>query len=311
MIEATPGAPPPAVLAALLDRCAPFGPAPLCPEIQVFQARSLVEIWEAAERLAGAQLPAPFWAYPWAGGAALARVLLDVPGQVRGGFVLDFGAGGGVASIAAARAGAARVVANDLDPWALATARLAASRQDLVLDMWLGDLTAHSAGPVAGATAKKGVEERTGAEARVDAGRGAGRVASSGAVMGAGALSRAAMGAGAWSGAEALHGVVMGEMAREMAVLAARTARALPAGVDPLSGVDVLLCSELAYEKSAAAPQRAFLERALARGIEVVLADAGRAYFDSLGLPQVAEFTLDVPQDLEGVTRRVARVFRS
>jgi predicted nicotinamide N-methyase len=271
MIEATPGAPPPAVLAALLDRGAPFGPAPLCPEIRVFQARSLVEIWEAAERLAGAQLPAPFWAYPWAGGAALARVLLDAPGRVRGGFVLDLGAGGGVASIAAARAGAARVVANDLDPWALATALLAASRQQVAIEVRLGDLTAAVA-----------------------------------------AAARQAAVPGARPGS--VTGSVAGAMAQQVPGLAGGAIRDHGTdliGADPLDGVDVLLCSELAYEKSAAAPQRAFIERALARGVQVVLADAGRTYFDALGLPQVAEFTLDVPQDLEGVTRRVARVFRS
>ncbi|HEX7119052.1 MAG TPA: hypothetical protein VF212_09705, partial [Longimicrobiales bacterium] len=65
-----------AALAELLDRHTDFGPAPLSPEIRVFRARGLVEVWEAAERLAGRTLPPPFWAYPWPGGAALARVLL-------------------------------------------------------------------------------------------------------------------------------------------------------------------------------------------------------------------------------------------
>jgi predicted nicotinamide N-methyase len=210
-------------LEALLDRYAPFQPAPLCPEISAFHARSLVEVWEAAERLAGVVLPAPFWAYPWAGGAALARVLLDSPALAAGWTVLDFGAGGGVATIAAARAGARRAIANDLDPWALATARIAAARQGLDVEAVAGDLTA--------------------------------------------------------------------------------------AGVDALDGVDVLLCSELAYERSAAAPQRALIERARARGILVLLADSGRTYFDSMGMEQVAEFTLRVPRDLEGVDERTARVF--
>lgn len=57
-----------------------------------------------------------YWAFCWAAGQALAARLLAEPARVRGRSVLDFGAGSGVAGIAAARAGAARVVACDLDP---------------------------------------------------------------------------------------------------------------------------------------------------------------------------------------------------
>jgi len=77
-------APPAHVLAAFLDEYAPFGPAPLCPEVGVFRGRGLLALWQAAERLAGRALPAPFWAYPWPGGVALARLLLDRPEWVRG-----------------------------------------------------------------------------------------------------------------------------------------------------------------------------------------------------------------------------------
>lgn len=135
-------APPDAALAELLDRYAPFGPVPLVPEVSAFHGKGVVAVWEAAERLAGRQLPAPFWAYPWAGGVALARLILDHPERVAGRRVLDVGAGGGVASFAAARAGAAEVVANDVDPWALATLRLAAARQGLAVTPLLADLTA-------------------------------------------------------------------------------------------------------------------------------------------------------------------------
>lgn len=131
-----------AALESLLDRHAAFGPAPLSPEIRVFHARGLVEVWEAAERLAGRPVPPPFWAYPWPGGAALARVVLDHPEWVAGRRVLDLGAGGGVAALAAARAGAAGVVANDRDPWALATTLLAADRQGIRVTPLLADLTA-------------------------------------------------------------------------------------------------------------------------------------------------------------------------
>lgn len=65
----------------------------------------------------------PYWCFCWASGLALARWLDAHPEEVRGLRVLDFGAGSGVAAIAAARAGAAEVVACDLDPLALAACR--------------------------------------------------------------------------------------------------------------------------------------------------------------------------------------------
>lgn len=65
----------------------------------------------------------PYWCFCWASGLALARWLAEHPERVRGQRVLDFGAGSGVAGIAAAQAGAAEVVACDLDLQALAACR--------------------------------------------------------------------------------------------------------------------------------------------------------------------------------------------
>lgn len=65
----------------------------------------------------------PYWCFCWASGLALARWLAEHPEWVRGKRVLDFGAGSGVAAIAAARAGALEVVACDLDPLALQACR--------------------------------------------------------------------------------------------------------------------------------------------------------------------------------------------
>src|SRR5690606_34264918 len=61
----------------------------------------------------------PYWCFCWASGLVLARWLAERPDWVRGKRVLDFGAGSGVAGIAAAKAGALEVVACDLDPIAL------------------------------------------------------------------------------------------------------------------------------------------------------------------------------------------------
>lgn len=135
-------APSDAAIEALLDAHCDFAAAPLCPEVRAFHARSLVGIWEAAEALAGRTVDPPFWAYPWAAGQAIARVVLDEPERVRGLRVLDFGAGGGVAAFACALAGAAHVVANDVDPWALAVCRIGALRQALRVETLVADLTA-------------------------------------------------------------------------------------------------------------------------------------------------------------------------
>jgi predicted nicotinamide N-methyase len=57
-----------------------------------------------------------YWAFCWASGQVLARYIIDNPSWVAGKRVLDFGCGSGVAAIAAAKAGAAHVVACDIDP---------------------------------------------------------------------------------------------------------------------------------------------------------------------------------------------------
>ncbi|MEJ3587228.1 class I SAM-dependent methyltransferase [Pseudomonas bubulae] len=75
----------------------------------------------------------PYWAFCWASGLALARFLAEQPQWVKGKRILDFGAGSGVAAIAAARAGALEVVACDLDPLALAACRANAQLNDVAL----------------------------------------------------------------------------------------------------------------------------------------------------------------------------------
>lgn len=65
----------------------------------------------------------PYWSFCWASGLVLARWLAERPEWVRGKRVLDFGAGSGVAAIAAAKAGATEVVACDLDPLAIESCR--------------------------------------------------------------------------------------------------------------------------------------------------------------------------------------------
>jgi len=75
----------------------------------------------------------PYWAFCWASGLAVARFLAKHPQWVEGKRVLDFGAGSGVAGIAAMKAGALDVVACDLDPLALEACRVNAALNDVVL----------------------------------------------------------------------------------------------------------------------------------------------------------------------------------
>jgi predicted nicotinamide N-methyase len=75
----------------------------------------------------------PYWCFCWASGLVLARWLAEHPEWVRGKRVLDFGAGSGVAAIAAAKAGAAEVVACDLDPLAIAACRANAALNEVEL----------------------------------------------------------------------------------------------------------------------------------------------------------------------------------
>jgi predicted nicotinamide N-methyase len=76
-----------------------------------------------------------YWAFCWASGQALARHLLDHPQLVAGQTVLDFGSGSGVAAIAACKAGAARVIACDLDPDARLATRINAALNGVAVEL--------------------------------------------------------------------------------------------------------------------------------------------------------------------------------
>jgi predicted nicotinamide N-methyase len=96
-----------------------YGPVPYVPEVSIFQAPAGTGLWDASDGAYHSDRPPPFWAFPWAGGQALARYVLDHPGIVAGKAVLDLGAGSGLVAIAAAYAGASTVRAVEVDPAAL------------------------------------------------------------------------------------------------------------------------------------------------------------------------------------------------
>lgn len=95
---------------------------PLCPELSLWLLGDDVDLQQRVSEVFAIDT-APYWAFCWGSGQALARYLLDHPELVRGRDVADFGAGCGVAAIAALKAGARTAWAVDIDPHALTAAQ--------------------------------------------------------------------------------------------------------------------------------------------------------------------------------------------
>ncbi|MER9433946.1 50S ribosomal protein L11 methyltransferase [Mesorhizobium sp. M0618] len=83
----------------------------------------------------------PYWAYAWAGGAVLARFILDRPQTVAGQRVLDLGAGSGLVGIAAAKAGARAVLAAEIDRNGVAAIGLNAAANGVTITVVDKDIT--------------------------------------------------------------------------------------------------------------------------------------------------------------------------
>ena len=114
---------------------------PHVPELSLHLADDAVTLWALTEEQLGEMgLPPPFWAFAWAGGQALARFLLDRPTTVRGKSVLDIASGSGLVAIAAAKAGAARVRAADIDTFAAEASALNAALNGVALETLTADL---------------------------------------------------------------------------------------------------------------------------------------------------------------------------
>jgi predicted nicotinamide N-methyase len=119
-------------------------PVPMVAEISLLTAIPSLELWELWQRTERDE--PPFWAYPWAGGQALGRYILDHPGIVAGRRVLDVASGSGLVAIAAAQAGAASVVAGDVDPHAVAAIAINAAANRVAVDARAFDLAADGPG---------------------------------------------------------------------------------------------------------------------------------------------------------------------
>lgn len=128
----------------ILDNTALIAP-PHVPEIVLHLADEAHDLWRRTEEeLEAIGLPPPFWAFAWAGGQGLARYVLDNPALVHGRRVLDFATGSGLVAIAAAKSGAASVLAADVDPFCAAAVRLNARANGVSVDFTGDDLVGKS-----------------------------------------------------------------------------------------------------------------------------------------------------------------------
>lgn len=109
--------------------------------IRIYTADELTPIWTATEKdLAGHNVAPPFWAFPWAGGQAVARYVLDHPEIVRGRRALDLASGSGLVAVAAAKGGASSTIANDIDPMCEAAIAVNADLNGVAIAYLPGDL---------------------------------------------------------------------------------------------------------------------------------------------------------------------------
>ncbi|RZI97048.1 MAG: methyltransferase [Variovorax sp.] len=123
-------------------------PVPLVPEICLHVADEAVPLWsKTEEELGAAGLPPPFWAFAWAGGQALARFVLDHRDHVAGRDVLDLASGSGLVAIAAMKAGAARVIAYDIDQFARTAIAINAAENDVSVEARGDDLLGDAIAP--------------------------------------------------------------------------------------------------------------------------------------------------------------------
>lgn len=140
-----------------------IAPVPALPEIRLYAAHPASGLWRLTHQVGQAAEPEeegteadedepepqpPYWAYAWAGGAVLARYILDRPESVAGLRVLDLGAGSGLVGIAAAKAGAREVLASEIDRNGVAALGLNAAANSVAITVVGQDITAGPPPPV-------------------------------------------------------------------------------------------------------------------------------------------------------------------
>ena len=128
-------------LRAFVRRQTRLQPVADVPGVRLQTADDVMRVCALAGRELGlADPPLPYWAFPWAGGLAIARYLVDHPDEVSGRRVVDVASGSGLCAIVAVRAGAASVLAVDVDPLAEAAVALNATANRVRIPFRRADL---------------------------------------------------------------------------------------------------------------------------------------------------------------------------
>jgi predicted nicotinamide N-methyase len=110
-------------------------------DIRLHLADDALALWRAVQVESGdPDTPIPFWAFAWGGGLAITRYIRDHPDAVAGRRVFDLGSGSGLCAITAVAAGAADVVAADIDPFAAAAIELNARANGVRLAVMTRDV---------------------------------------------------------------------------------------------------------------------------------------------------------------------------
>jgi predicted nicotinamide N-methyase len=204
----------------VLAKLAPLQQVYGCGAIVAHQSEDLYALWEAWEAESGKERPTPFWAIAWPAAKVLARHLLKNTALVKDKRVLDVGCGGGVTCIAAALGGAARVVANDIDPAALIIAGRNFAANNVTVEQCNRNLT-------------KEINDRE---------------------------------------------------------------------------FDLILVADLFYHRSSSDALLEFLRRAKKSGSTVLIADSDRPFTPSTGVDLIAQETVPVSMELEGVAHREVKL---
>jgi predicted nicotinamide N-methyase len=205
---------------SILFRYAPLAPVPQCVGLCAHQSTDVFSLWQAWEQECGTECGTPFWAIVWPAAFVLAEYITENPTIVANKTVLDIGCGGGVAAIAAALAGARRVIANDTDHVALHVAERNFLANNVIIETSQCNLTESD---------------------------------------------------------------------------------------EPFQA-DVILVADMFYQRTAAEALLTFLKRAHKSGTQILIADSNRPFAPSSEIDLIAEYTVPVTIELEGVPTREVRL---
>lgn len=115
----------------LLSKYAPLKPLLMCNELLMHQTDNTRELWIEWQKEACRRCKLPYWSIAWPAGVSLARYIIKNSHIVENKVVLDFCCAGGTCALAAAYAGAKKVIANDNDADAIYVAKLNAAVNNL------------------------------------------------------------------------------------------------------------------------------------------------------------------------------------